>query len=326
MAASNGKISISDFHGDSHIFSHYFFAQSMLITLVNGCCFYFVLSRKSLRRRCSTWLMVSLLFSHMLMGSAFMVYYVSTSIKGQQLILVLYLYKFREVAFMATFVFLTVLSLDRYFETKRPFYYATLTWRYPLALVTFGFLAVVGYFFTTVSTDNIDSVTPCIISVATASVLSAINYTIYNDVKKQAKKIISTVVTDSDEQRMNSLKRIKERHLTSLKVCSAITLSFVLLWLPYFIMVVLGACKFLDLTNKAVVMSYHASVLFGGFNSIVDPLLYIILHKKEILKELNCSRTTVNTNANRDDSSNSLDYDERTMNSDDYNYNQSSWI
>lgn len=325
--AGNGKATtVSDFHGNSHVFSHYFFAQSMLITLVNACCFYFVLSRKSLRRRCSTWLMVSLLFSHMLMGSAFMVYYVSTSIKGQQLILVLYLYKLREVAFVATFIFITILSLDRYFETKRPFLYATLTWRYPLVLVVFGFLAVVGYFFFIVSTVDTDSVSSCIISVATASVLSATNYTIYNDVKKQANKIFSTVVTDSDEQRMNSLKRVKERHLTSLKVTSAITLSFVLLWLPYFIMVVLGACKFLSFTDKAVVMSYHASVLFGGFNSIVDPLLYIILHKKEILKELNCSRTTVSTNANREDSGNSVDYDGRTMESNDYNYYESSWI
>ncbi|XP_066921099.1 beta-2 adrenergic receptor-like [Clytia hemisphaerica] len=281
-----------------------FFIQSFLVILSNGFCLYFVLSRRSLRNRCSSWFVVGLLFSHVLMGSAFIVYFILTKIEGGvREMLNEYQVKMREVAFISSFIFLVIVSLDRYFDIKRPFYYVSLTWKYPSFLLCGALFCIFGYFAFVVYTDQMDTTSTCIVAVSTMSVFSAANYTLFQDMKKQRRKIIATVVTSDDQERIETLKRMKERHLTSLKLSSSITLTFVLCWLPYFLCKVLMACEVLHHKNKLSIILQQSSLLLGGLDPIIMAVLYITLQKREILRNLRCSRTTISTNDNREDSS-----------------------
>jgi len=285
-----------------------FFVQSFFVIFANAFCLFFLLSRRNLRDRCASWFIVGLLFSHVVMGSAFIVYYILTKIEGRaSKLLNEYQVKVREVAFISSFIFLIIISLDRYFDIKRPFYYVSLTWRYPLSLLSGALFCISGYFAFVVYTNQMDTTSTCIVAVSTMSVFSATNYTVYHEVKKQTQKIVSTVVTTDDQERMESLKRIKERHLVSLKLCSSITLTFVVCWLPYFLCKVLLACEILHRRRQLSVILQQTSLLVGELDPIIIAILYITLQKREILKNLRCSRTTISTNDNREDSSDSDD-------------------
>ena len=280
-----------------------FFIQAFLVIFSNGFCLYFVLSRRRVRNKVSSWFVIGLLFSHVVTGSAFIVYYILSHLEeGARELLNEYQVKVREAAFLSTFIFLAIISLDRYFDIKKPLYYVSLTWRYPLSLLVSAVLCICSYFAFVVYTDQMDTTSTSIVAISTMTLFSASNYTVYQEMKKQKQRLIATVVSRDDREQVEMLRRIKEAQLMSLRISSSITLTFVLCWLPYFICKVLIACTVLDFKHRISIISQQTSLLIGGLDPIIMSLLYITLQRQEILQNFRCSRTTISTNDNREDS------------------------
>ena len=298
-----------------------FLIQSLAVIFSNGFCLYFVLSRRNIRNKISSWFVLGLLFSHMVTGSAFIVHFILTHLeKGARELLNEYQAKVREVAFLSSFIFLVIISLDRYFDIKKPFYYASLTWKYPLSLLSSALLCICSYFAFVVYTDHMDTTSTSIVAISTMSLVSASNYTVHQEMKRQKQRLIATVVSRDDQEQIEMLQGIKERQLMSLKLSSSITLTFVLCWLSYFICKVLVACTVLDYKHRNSIILQQTSLLVGGLDPIIMAVIYITLEKREILSNLRCSRTTISTIDNREDSDH---HNIETDHDDDYRI---SWI
>ena len=297
------------------------FIESVAVIFMNGFCLYFVLSRRNIRKKIQSWFILSLLFSHVVTGSAFIVHYILTHLeKGAKELLNEYQVKFREVAFLSSFIFLVIISLDRYFDIKKPFYYVSLTWKYPLSLLFSALFCICSYFAFVVYTDQMDTTSTSIVAISTMTLFSASNYTVYQEMKRQKRRLIGTVVERDDQEQIEMLQEIKERQLMSLRLSSSITLTFVLCWLPYFICKVLVACTVLDFKHQNSIILQQTSLLIGGLDPIIMAVLYITLQKRQGFNNLRCSRTTISTNDNRDD------IDDRDIDADYHDNYRISWI
>ena len=297
------------------------FIESVAVIFMNGFCLYFVLSRRNIRKKIQSWFILSLLFSHVVTGSAFIVHYILTHLeKGAKELLNEYQVKFREVAFLSSFIFLVIISLDRYFDIKKPFYYVSLTWKYPLSLLFSALFCICSYFAFVVYTDQMDTTSTSIVAISTMTLFSASNYTVYQEMKRQKRRLIGTIVERDDQEQIEMLQEIKERQLMSLRLSSSITLTFVLCWLPYFICKVLVACTVLDFKHRNSIILQQTSLLIGGLDPIIMAVLYITLQKRQGFNNLRCSRTTISTNDNRDD------IDDRDIDADYHDNYRISWI
>ena len=192
-----------------------------------------------------------------------------------------------EVCFMTILfiemLFTTFIPIERYFTIRFPFHSASneaFYRKFYLGIIPVTFTILVGvlkYLF--------GFIVPIVCSVLGILTILVCNFLLFRIVRKQTKKIVATAVCSPKIANIiqNSIRRTKPRQISeserrrklqkrSLKICALMTLTYVFLWVPYFIF------NFLyQNVNENVYGIYFGIVgIFSYMNPTIDVLIYLL--------------------------------------------------
>ena len=188
-------------------------------------------------------------------------------------------------------MFTIVLSVERFMAVKFPFYYT----RHEKTIGRILFTIVIFLSFTALTLFLFYKklvMIPVLVTFLGGIVIFVSNVSLYRIVKQQRRKILCTMVHNSDEKQNEESKTIKKKQLKSLKVCVSMTATYVVLWVPFV------TVSLLNVRLYSVSLTKIASILepFGYLNAICDVLIYLVMHYEAVRrifkKSLRCCART----------------------------------
>lgn len=188
-----------------------------------------------------------------------------------------------ELIFIIEVLTTITLSIDRYLAIRKPFLYQNLIKKhayFTISMILFlGILHTIPAFLfeTTYIAISFLIIIGCI-------AICICNYRLFKEVKQQCKQISTTVVHRDNETKLEMKNKINMRLLKSLKMCLVIVLTFLMLWMPYLVIVVL--------TKKKIIkyFLYKMMELIANLNGIFDALTFFMFRSqaRTIILKLFC--------------------------------------
>ena len=196
-------------------------------------------------------------------------------------------------------IFTTFIPIERYFTIRFPFHFVANETFYrklymiiaPLTFVLLigGLMYVFGF------------IIPVAFNMLGVLLILVCNFLLFRIIRQQTKKIIATTVdkaaavisTTSSRQKDDLENRCKENEENrrqklqrrSFKICAFMTLTYVFLWIPYFIL------RFLYDSNRDLYRMYFEIISVLAFlNPIIDVLIYLSWNTdtRKTLKSIFC--------------------------------------
>jgi len=115
------------------------------------------------------------------------------------------------------------------------------------------------------------------------------NMSLYRIVMQQQRKILSTMVHNSDDRQNEENKTMRKKQVKSLKVCVFMTATYICLWIPF--VAVTFSITYYDSHHLVKIASIIEP--FGYLNAICDVLIYLVIYSeaKSITKKtLKCCK------------------------------------
>ena len=258
-----------------------FSIELVILSLFNLLALYIMLLNRELRRHFHDYLLMALFVSHLvcaIMNLAFMGMILAKSFEGID-----YVWKVRDGTAGFEFVFTILISIDRYFAIRRPFFYARLRKSHAILFVSLSMIAPILFGIWRFFSDVVYYIA-CLIAVLCGVFISISSILLYRSVKKQCEGIAKTIVETSDKTRKSSKNDLRRRKLKSLKICIYIAASYLFTWIPL-------------ITVSAVQLLFQFSGLYpfgfqivGFSNGIWDVLIYFYFNQRARLKLLKVFR------------------------------------
>ena len=263
----------------------YLVLSSLMVVVNTPLCVMIVL-KQDLRRSKTNLMLLFLFLSHVLLG----IFILSTS--------VLYLYYLNSKDFESlwalssnvkvnsitagicfdSFGSVIGVTVDRWIAIKYPFTYERLDRKFPML---FGFVTLVvsgGIYVMAIKMDTVvNQIRFNAVCIVTAVILLVANFNIRKVVQIQFKSIKKQFVNDNaNEQRKN----LRAKETKASRTCLTVALSFILFWSPYLVMQLLFSV--INNLKYNLILSHVAGVCLSwmSFNSLFDPVIYVVLNKK----------------------------------------------
>ena len=258
-------------HLTSSILHQCILVEIILSLFLNATLFLIIVNQKKLWEKHSCKYFLNLQSVHMTSSISYIVYYFH---KNNIEIYV------NNALLMQMFVSLGMTTVDRLVEINYPYRYERINSRTVIGAIFCSWIPAMIFMVSTVmftpSQESMSVISTCLIGLAfIVLILSNININIvarrhYNAIKKFCMPAL-----------MNGMKKEKNM-LKSTYVCLFIVLSFLLLWFPCFV----HNIALLVRGYKKIEIKFTLWVeLIAIFNSLVDPVLFVIL-RKDVKKEL----------------------------------------
>lgn len=188
-----------------------------------------------------------------------------------------------EFIFIVEVLTTITLSIDRYIAIRKPFMYQKFTKKH-------GYLVVSMIFFLSIlHTIPAFLFKTTYIAISSLIIIGCIaicicNYRLFKEVKQQCKQISATIVHRDQKSELELKNKINLRLLKSLKMCLVIVLTFLMLWMPYLVILVLTKKK---ITNDFL---YKLMELIANLNGIFDVLTFFMFRSqaRQMILELLC--------------------------------------
>lgn len=178
-----------------------------------------------------------------------------------------------EFIFIVEVLTTITLSIDRYLAIKKPFMYQNLTEKHAyLTISVILFLGVLHTIPAFLFETTYVAISSLIIIGCIA--ICICNYRLFAEVKQQCKQISTTIVHRDHETELQMKSKINMRLLKSLKMCLVFVLTFLMLWMPFLVIVVLTKKKIM---NNLI---YKMMQLIAILNGIFDPLTFFVFRRK----------------------------------------------
>lgn len=271
---------------------HLFFAETVVIFLLNSICLFVMLKERILLKNLQNIYLTGLLISHGGNGFVFIVAYATQLISWDAKITI---NKIRYMFYASACSYTFLLSLDRYLAIRRPFYYQTLSKRF----ITATNIAAISYTLVFIVSFHLSQIYGVLVAtcakIAVGTTLSIFNATLYFELRKQFRAIQSTCVHKSADEHISSAKKGKLRQTRALKLCVFITVSYMLFWYPH----MFSTVHYFTTGYQTNVTVLQCLELLALLDSIVDPLIYIYLNKtvKRKIREFGAKVCLVNSQA-----------------------------
>ena len=254
--------------------------QISLTFFLNATLLFFILCRPKLRTKHSNRFYVNLQIVNILICGSVISGIVFVESRNEAII--------NNALLMTKFLCLTVKSGDRYTAINFPYKYEKLTTEVTFAIIACTWIPGLAYgvsgIFVTINEKELQVISS-VLFLMSAVVLTASNVKIFLIARVHGARL-----------KKNKNKMV----LKSTYVCISIVLSFVLLWIPFFvhnILALIGVYK--PACDKIFTIT---SVQIGLLNSLLDPILYVGFHKDaktELRKSLKRDTITLNDERNR---------------------------
>ena len=246
----------------------------VLTLILNTAIFTTIANQKKLRRKKSCQFVLNLLIVHSVISTSFLISYLSPSLNIRIYI---------SVGLLMEMVFtLIIITWDRYKEIKTPFYYENISAKHVLLILLCSWILSVTLFCITyilkVSEDRMMVINSTLIVVA-ITILPPSNASIYYTARKHANIVLKYIMATNPNVN-KEIKRFKSTY-----VCIAMSSSFVLCWLPYFIhdvLVLLNKFRKHEVFTECV---ERVALL----DSLLHPIFFVVLRgdiKKEVKRLL----------------------------------------
>ena len=268
------------------IFYHLLFSEALIIFTFNLICLCIIFKHEHIYKRFHNIYLAGLLSSHTANGLSFILHYIFRYIQTPKYLWYNIL-RVRDIFYASAVGFTLLLSIDRYLAVKKPFYYATLTKKFVVLSCIMNFIVIAG-FKVTESFSKLVRAFLLPIVVVVGITIGILNSILYNEVKKQYKKIALTTVHDLSQDSTKHSKYLKKRQMRSLKICTLITITYILFWVPYTFVV----CLFEIYNNFLVWKIRRCFEIFALLDSIIDVAIFVALNrdvKNQIYKLISIS-------------------------------------